>query len=86
MVITSSYIPFSYIGIKMIIKKVKQGYSIHLENNFPTEKELKKINSLDNNDYFICNSRGYKRLLVRSYGRDILPCVMECPINQYFRT
>lgn len=68
----------------MTIKKTARGITIRL-TEFPTTAELLELNSLGSNEYFMCESRGYKRLLVRSYGSDCVSNVMECPINEHFR-
>jgi len=70
----------------MYLKRSKAGtYTCRL-SDFPNEDELRKLNALSaSTEYYMCEDRGYKRLLVRTYGSDVLPTVMECPINETFR-
>lgn len=72
----------------MIITKKKNRIAIHL-SEFPTESELKRLNSLGNSLYFMDTvmlsfGKSYKRLLVTSNPNTPKACTMECPINETF--
>ena len=66
----------------MNIKKTKSAYKVFLKN-IPTERQLAELNAI-NNIFHICTKRGYARLLSSTPTSACLPCVMECPIDEWW--
>jgi hypothetical protein len=52
--------------------------------DFPSVTELAQLNDFKMGNYYICEDRGYKRLLVQS-GEGHRYICMECPINETFQ-
>lgn len=52
--------------------------------SFPTEEVVESLNKMQETDtYWICNKRGYLRLLVKDKIKSMQP-TFEIPINQFF--
>lgn len=52
--------------------------------SFPTEEVVENLNKMQGTDtYWICNKRGYLRLLVKNKNKSMQP-TFEIPINKFF--
>lgn len=67
----------------MEITKKKSRIYVHLKD-YPNKEELRKLNDFKLGNYFICEGRGYKRLLGESGDGHKYIC-MECPIGESFQ-
>ena len=66
-----------------ITKKKNNRIYVHLKD-FPTDAELEQLNGFNLGNYYLCEYRGYKRLM--SYtGEGHEYICMECPINETFQ-
>lgn len=54
-----------------------------LLTDYPNTEQLYTLNSFNRGNYYVCEERGYKRLLVQS-GEGRRYICMECPIKQKF--
>lgn len=52
--------------------------------DYPNDEQLTTLNNFRHGHYYVCEERGYKRLLVQSGDGHRYIC-MECPIKQKFK-
>ena len=67
----------------MKIVKGKNNKVTVLLDDYPIDNQLETLNSFNRGNYYVCENRGHKRLLVQS-GEGHLYICMECPIKEKF--
>ena len=67
----------------MVIDKKKNNKITVFLDDYPNDEQLATLNSFRLGHYYVCEDRGYKRLLVQS-GEGHRYICMECPIKQQF--
>lgn len=67
----------------MKITKQKNNKITVLLDDYPNDAQLETLNNFKHGHYYVCEERGYKRLLVQS-GEGHRYICMECPIKQKF--